>query len=148
MIYIPLAAGAAWARSSTLGISFRHPACADCWAMPHVRVEVWNRGPVKPIDDIHVFLDSLKPGQNARRELGWVGQGIAGIALRARGHAHLEFLTFDSKGNCFLQIGPPQQLQQRRCPVRLMVESKAGSLRIRAVIDPSRTPPVIIRRSL
>jgi len=119
MTYIPLAAGAAWARSNTLGISFRHPACADCWAMPHVRVEVWNRGPVKPIDDIHVFLDSLKPGQNARRELGWVGQGIAGIALRARGHAHLEFLTFDSKGNCFLQIGPPQQLQQRRCPVRL-----------------------------
>ena len=36
--YVAVAAGAAWARSSTLGIAFRHAAYADCWAMPHVRL--------------------------------------------------------------------------------------------------------------
>jgi len=72
--------------------------------MPHLRLEVWNHCSIVPIDDIHVFLDSLKPGQAARRELAWVGQGIGGMTLRAQGHAHLEFLTFDSKATAFCKL--------------------------------------------
>jgi hypothetical protein len=113
--------------------------------MPHVRLEVWNHGSIVPIDDVHVFLDSLKPGQIARRELAWVGQGIGGMTLRAQGHAHFELLTFDSKGNCFLQTASQQQLQPRKYSARLIVESKVGSLPVHVIIDPSRRPPVKIR---
>jgi len=144
IIYVSVAAGAAWTRSSTLRVLFRHPACADCWPTSAVRLEVWNGGAVKPIDDIHVFLDSIEPGQIARRELGWVGQGRGGITLLARAHAHLEFLAFDQMNNCFLQIGPPQQLQPGVYFVRLTVESKVGSLPVRILINPSGSPPVKI----
>ena len=147
VIYVSGAAGAAWASSRRLQMVFGHTGCADCWSATSVRLEVWNRGWVTAIDDVHVFVDSLTPGMTGRRELSWVGDGRIGIRLRGRtGHAHLELLSFDANRNCFLLIGPPHRLQPGEYTARLTIESEAGSSPVRVLIDPAANPPVSIRR--
>ncbi len=147
-IYVSVAAGAAWARSSCLDVVYRYPKCADCRDESHVRLEVWNRGSVKSIGDVHVFLDSLTPpGSSQRRELSWVGEERVGTTLRAKAHAHLEFLLFKRSGKCLLLIGSWPELESgTQYVARLTVECTAGSLPVRVLIDPSGDPSVRIRR--
>ena len=137
--YVLVALGAALARSSGLGLRFRSK-CVDCAGGDSSQLEVWNLGWVKPISNVHLFVDSLTPGFVGRRELSWVGEGRIGIELRARSHAHA-VLFVNQPGHNFMAIGGGQRLNFPQHRARITVECNRGSLSRVVLIYPMRDDP-------
>jgi hypothetical protein len=151
IVYVLIAVGAAWARAGRLDVAFRDPECASCHQQGIYNIEVWNRGRMKPIDDVNVFVDWMRPGFTGRRQLGWLGENPAqtGLTLRAGGHAHvcvLDSSNAQTGVTYSLMVGPPQHLVSRHV-ARLVVESLVGSKRATLILDPSATPPLRIKRA-
>ncbi len=146
--YVLVALGAAWTRAGRLEITARYGVCDSC-RLPSglVSLEVANRGRVKPIDNVSVYVDRVNPGLNARRQLGWAspsGPNRTALSINAGDHAHINVLQ-NYGSEAYLLTAEGLKLDAREYKVDVIATSALGSKRTRILIDPAANPPVRFR---
>ena len=127
---------------------------AGCAGCSKGRIGIWNSGETR-IADARVYLESISPGFQDKREFRWVGElrgkGIDIDGSFRKGHSHFEFMSHISERGRYvwrLEIAGGLNLTERHYLAKVVVEAKdASPYAFDVHIDTHSTLPLTIRPS-
>ena len=131
---------------------FDYPRCHGCRKADAVRLGIWNSGEWQ-LGDVHVYLESITPGFQDKREFRWVGElrgkGININGSLRSGHSHFEFMSLISERGKYLwrlEIAGGFILPERSYVAKLVVEAEGiAPCPFEVHIDTLLDPPIVLR---